>query len=115
MFAGVEPPFGTAVVTEGFAAAGTTQATAPEITGLTTIVTSVPPGSGVQLLRAPYYKQTVVNAGANALNVWPRSGQQLFPTAAVNTAISIAPGRSLGVVVQDDGSAYVIFNASSFG
>jgi hypothetical protein len=115
MCAGITPPFSTAVLTSAFAAAGTTQATAPEITGLTTIVTSVPPGSGVQLLRAPHYKQTIVNAGTNALNIWPRSGQQLFPTAAANTAISIAPGRSLGVVVQDDGSAYVIFNASSFG
>jgi hypothetical protein len=115
MFAGVEPPFGVAVVSSTFAAAGTTQVTAPVLSGLTTIVTTVPPGSGVQLLRAPHYKQTVVNAGANSLNVWPRSGQTLYPTAAANTAVSLATGRSLGIVAQDDDSAYVIFNSSSFG
>lgn len=61
------------------AAAGTTQGTATELTAADNEVTTVAAGSGV--ITSQYIAsgdtQTVFNAGANALNVYPTSGMKI--------------------------------------
>lgn len=60
-------------------AAGTTQGTATELTAADSEVTTVASGAGVVLSSklAPGDEQTVFNAGANPLKVYPPSGFQI--------------------------------------
>lgn len=77
-------------------AAGTTQGTATELTAADSEVTTVASGAGVVLSSqiAPGDEQTVFNAGANALKIYPPSGMKINAltanvpmTLATNTAI----------------------------
>ena len=60
-------------------AAGTTQATATELTSADNEVTTVASGAGVVLFSTATAgdTQTVFNAGANALRVYPQSSQRI--------------------------------------
>ena len=106
-------PIGYEVLEQAATAAGTTQATATPLNALTSIVTTVPPGSGVQVIRPARFRQMIINAGTNPLNVWPLPGMSLYP-AATNEAVTLQPGRTLGLVVDNDQSAFIVFNTSSF-
>ena len=107
-------PIGMSVLNPAVTAAGATQATATQLDAFTSIVTTVSPGAGVQIVRPAKYRQIVVNLGANALNVWPRSNMALFPSAT-NVAVVVQPGMTLGLVVFNDQQAFCIFNTASFG
>ena len=65
-------------------AAGTTQGTATELTAADSEVTTVASGAGVVLSSklAPGDEQTVFNAGANPLKIYPPSGLQINALAA---------------------------------
>lgn len=65
-------------------AAGTTQGTATELTAADNDVTTVAANSGVVLSSkgAPGDTQTVFNAGANPLNVYPPSGMKINALSA---------------------------------
>jgi hypothetical protein len=70
-------------------AAGTTQGTATLLTTSQNIVTTVAAGSGVIIAGMSYPTQSVVNAGANPLLVYPNSGAQ-FGTSGTNVAFTIS-------------------------
>ena len=72
-------------------AAGTTQGTATELTATDNEVSTVAANSGVVLASklAPGDEQTVYNAGANPLKVYPPSGMKIRPLAA-NAAMTLA-------------------------
>ena len=65
-------------------AAGTTQGTATELTAADNELTTVAAGSGVALASAIAAgdSQTVFNAGANAVKVYPPSGMKINALAA---------------------------------
>ena len=71
-------------------AAGTTQGTATELTATDNEVTTVGANAGVVLASklAPGDEQTVYNAGANPLKVYPPSGLKIRPLAA-NAAMTL--------------------------
>lgn len=71
-------------------AAGTSQGTATELTATDNEVTTVASGAGVVLASklAAGDEQTVFNAGANALKVYPPSGFRIRPLAA-NAAMTL--------------------------
>jgi hypothetical protein len=107
-------PLGYSLFDANITAAGADQSSATRLTGFTSIVTSVPLNSGVQIIPALHVTQIIFNAGAGPLNIYPQSGMALYPNSA-NAAVVVQPGHSIGVVVQDATHAYLIFNTSSFG
>ncbi len=80
----------------GIVAAGTSQATATTLSAQDSEVTTVSSGTGVILnpLIAPSEEQTIFNAGANALKVYPPTGMQ-FNSLPTNTAIILATNTGL--------------------
>lgn len=72
-------------------AAGTTQGTATELTAADNELTTVAAGSGVALSAslAAGDSQTVFNAGANAVKVYPPSGMKINALAA-NAPMTLA-------------------------
>ena len=91
-------------------AAGTTQGTATELTATDNEVTTVAAGAGVVLSSklAPGDEQTVFNAGANAVKIYPTSGMKINSLTAnapmmlgTNTAVifkCISTTRVYGVL-----------------
>lgn len=79
--------------------AGTTQADAAKITTDLTVFTTVALNSGAVLPAATQAGEDgfVVNAGANALALYPPTGHQLN-AAAANAAVSVAAGKSAHAV-----------------
>ena len=111
--AGLSGPLSTVICKDTAAAvsaAGTTQATATELTAADNELTTVGAGAGVALASAlaPGDSQTVFNAGANAVKVYPPSGFKInaLPTnapmlLAVNTGCiykCISTTRVFGVL-----------------
>lgn len=80
-------------------AAGTTQATATQLTASDSEVTTVASNSGVVLssLIAPGEQQSVFNAGLNALKVYPPTGMN-FNSLPANSAITLA--TNTGVLLR---------------
>ena len=92
--AGLSLPLASALckdVATSVAAAGTTQATATELTAAACEVTSVAAGAGVVLSSqlAAGDSQGVFNAGANAVKVYPPTGMQINALAA-NVPMTLA-------------------------
>src|SRR5260221_25355 len=83
-------------VATSLSAAGTTQATATELTAEASEITTVASGSGCVLSSklAPGDSQTVFNAGANALKIYPPSGMKINALAS-NAPMSL--GTNTGV------------------
>lgn len=71
-------------VATSVSAAGTTQATATELTAADSEVTTVASGAGCVLSSklAPGDSQTVFNAGANALKIYPTAGMKINALSA---------------------------------
>lgn len=94
----------------GITAAGTTQATATTLNAQENEVTTVAAGSGVSLhpLLVPGEIQTVFNAGANELKVYPASGVKINALTAnlpmilpTNTGVlfrSVSTTRVFGIL-----------------
>ena len=80
----------------GLSAAGTTQGTATAISKTNSVFTTVASGAGATLpnlapVNGAFAEFTVVNAGANALLLYPASGNTINALAA-NAALSVAAG-----------------------
>ena len=56
--------------------------------------------------------QTVVNEGANNLNVYPLNGMT-FVGLSQNAPYSIAPGKAVGIVASSLTQAYIVFGTPS--
>jgi hypothetical protein len=96
-------------------AAGTDQGTAAALTALITVVTSVPASAGVMIATTLYQIQVIVNAGANTLSIYPRSGMA-FGTASANAAIQIDAGQAISLIATSGTQAYVLSGSPwSFG
>ena len=85
--AGASGPLAAAICKDtesGISAAGTTQGTATELTAAVSEITTVAAGAGVVLNAslAAGDEQSVFNAGANAVKVYPPSGFQINALAA---------------------------------
>ena len=80
---GTVTPLTVATVATGISAAGTTQGTATALTAGTNYVSTVASGAGVVLLGLTAGSaQTVYNAGANTLKVYPPTGSKINQLAA---------------------------------
>jgi hypothetical protein len=88
-------------------AAGTNQATAATLTALITVVTSVPASTGVMVATTLYQIQVIINAGANALSIYPRTGMA-FGTASANAAIQLDAGQAISLIATSSTQAYVL-------
>ena len=100
--AGISMPLAQAVlqdVATSLSAAGTTQGTATELTATDSEITTVAAGAGVVLSSklAPGDSQTVFNAGANAVKIYPPSGMKIN-NLATNAAMSL--GTNTGCFFQ---------------
>ena len=92
--AGLSLPLASAIckdVATSVSAAGTTQGTATELTAADNELTTVGAGAGVALASALAAgdSQTVFNAGANAVKVYPPSGMRINALAA-NAPMTLA-------------------------
>ena len=90
--AGLSLPLASAIckdVGAAISAAGTTQGTATELTAADNELTTVGAGSGVALASALASgdSQTVFNAGANAVKVYPPTGMKIN-ALATNAAMT---------------------------
>jgi hypothetical protein len=99
--------------TTAISAAGTNQATATALTSMYNVVTTVAASSGVRL---PVPAQsglrcTVVNRGANTLNIYPASGGAI-DGAAVNAAFAL---QSNATIVFESSSGTQWFTVGSYG
>lgn len=84
----------TNAVTLGVTATGTRQLTATQLIPGWTLVTTVPPGTGVLLPPPSVGGETKVwNLGANALLVYPAVGTQI-DSLGPNNPYSLAPGKT---------------------
>lgn len=95
--------------TSAITAAGATQGTATVLTTSYNIVTTVAAGTGVRL-QTPSgagYITTVVNRGANALNVYPDTGDQI-DNAAANSPVVLPVGASATYQAASTGQWYTI-------
>lgn len=86
-------------VSTSVSAAGTTQGTATELTAADSEVTTVASGAGVVLSSklSPGDSQSVFNAGANQLKVYPTSGMK------INSLVANAPmtlGTNTGCIFK---------------
>ena len=93
--AGLSVPLAAAIcqdVGTSLSAAGTTQGTATELVSADSELTTVGAGAGVVLSSklAAGDSQTVFNAGANAVKVYPPSGMKINALAA-NAPMLLAP------------------------
>ena len=100
--AGASGPLGAAICKDtesGISAAGTTQATATELTAADSEITTVAAGTGVVLNAslAAGDSQSVFNAGANAVRVYPPSG---FRINALSTNAAMLLARNTGVIFK---------------
>ncbi|MDE3022999.1 MAG: hypothetical protein KGI54_14265 [Pseudomonadota bacterium] len=92
----------------GLTAAGTTQGTAYAITTQSSVFTNVASGTGAMLPSVkPGTIMPVLNRGANALTLYPFTGQS-FETLAANAPISIPPGSSNQIIYAGGTQCYVI-------
>ena len=92
--AGLSLPLAAAICKDtatAISAAGTTQGTATELTATDNELTTVGAGSGVALASAIATgdSQTVFNAGANAVKVYPPSGMKIN-ALATNAPMTLA-------------------------
>jgi hypothetical protein len=92
--------------------AGTTQATAAAITTDLTVFTTVALNAGAILPVATQAGEDcfVVNAGANALSLYPPTGG-ILNAAAANAAVSVAAGKSAHAVFAGSGRWVVVVSA----
>ena len=100
--AGLSLPLAAAICQDtqaAVSAAGTTQGTATELTAADSEVTTVAAGAGVVLSSdlAAGDEQSVFNAGANALKVYPPSGFKIN-ALATDTAMTLA--TNTGVIFK---------------
>lgn len=89
---------------------GSTQGAATALTATVTIATTVAAGTGVRLT-LPY--QLVINAGANALSVYPNSGASITgggTALAANAAFSVGVGSSAVFVCSSSSACYASFS-----
>jgi hypothetical protein len=78
-------------------ATGTNQATAYAITNTISFVSTTAAGTGVILpVASGNAFHTIVNHGANDLNVWPHVGESIYP-AGVNVALVLPSGATLNI------------------
>jgi hypothetical protein len=79
---------------DAISAAGTTQATATQLTAMVNTVSTVASGSGVALPPSKAGRQiTVINTGANALLVYPAQGaSDTINGVAATNGVSLFPG-----------------------
>jgi hypothetical protein len=86
----------------GISAAGTTQATATQLTGTFNIVTTAAAGTGVGLIKGRAGGHCIVrNSGANPLLIYPRNGDSAAINAqAINTAITVQVNSTAYFVAQ---------------
>jgi hypothetical protein len=85
-------------VADSVTAAGTVQGDATAITKDINVITTAPSGAGVRLpATTPGLRMTIVNEGANSVNVYPASGAQVN-SLATNAAYSLAVGARLDFV-----------------
>jgi hypothetical protein len=93
----------TAMATYGLVAAGAAQSDAMPISGRYNVVANVAAGSGVVLPQLPNAGQVEVvalNRGANALLIYPFSGNAI-ESGSVNASVSLAAG-STAVFLSSD-------------
>ena len=93
--AGISLPLSEAIckdVATSLSAAGTSQGTATELTSADSEITTVAVGAGCVLSSklAPGDQQTVFNAGANAMKLYPPSGMKIN-ALGTNAAMLLAP------------------------
>ena len=88
-------------------AAGTTQATATQLTGNFTIVSVTGANSGVQILDTSRGFQALYNAGASTLTVYG-NGTQTINGIAGATGISVPTTKSLFLIPAGTGSIGVV-------
>lgn len=94
-------------------AAGTTQATAAAITSDITVYTTVAASAGAILPAASAAGADdffVVNAGANALSLYPPTGGKIN-AGATNAAVSVPVGKSAHVVFAGSGQWVAVVSA----
>jgi hypothetical protein len=88
----------------GLTAAGSSQSTALVLTTYENYVSTVAPGTGVQisqtLMTAGYRDILIVNEGTNPLTVWPASGDTINALGANVQGPAIAPGTAMLLKVK---------------
>jgi hypothetical protein len=95
----------------GISAAGATQGTATALTKDINEVTTVAAGTGVILFASAAGNRVhIANAGANALAVYPASGEAINALAA-NTAFSLPAGKNAIFFCAATGKWYVVLTA----
>lgn len=97
-------------VATGISAAGSTQGTATIINRELNVVSTVASGTGVILPSSIGTTFVVVNAGANALNVFPVSGAAI-DTNAANAALALPVGARI-MFIQVSAAQYFTLNAT---
>jgi hypothetical protein len=94
----------------GLTAAGTTQDTALALTNMINVISTTPSGSGVILPNSIGSMVVVINAGANALNVYPVSGAAI-DSLGTNAAFSLSVGAKI-MFIQTSSTQYYTLNAT---
>ena len=85
-------------VADGIVALGSNQGDATAISKDINVITTAAAGTGVRLpATTPGLRMTIVNEGANAINVYPANGAQIN-SLATNAAYSLAVGARLDFV-----------------
>jgi hypothetical protein len=91
-----------------FTAAGTTQATAAAVTATSTLIGTVPAGSGVILpVTSLGTRMEVMNGNATAVNVYPPVGWSFYGSAT-NAPRVLALNYRLAVISGQPGSQYLL-------
>lgn len=83
-------------------AAGTTQGTATVLTSMFNVVTTVAAGTGVM---APTGYSKTLNAGANAVLMYPLSGAQ-FDGVGTNLPVSVPVGGAIEIIMTSSTQGY---------
>lgn len=110
----LDAPIGVAILDPAVTAAGTDQASATQLSALTSIVTAASVGGGVKILPAANYTQIITNTSGQSVNIFPIKGMSISPNA-VNVPYVLLSGRTYGLIVADPLNAYIVFATSSFG
>src|SRR5579859_75757 len=84
----------------GLTAAGTNQVTATPITRQFSEFDTVPSGTGCRLPAVNNVSLTIVNNGANSLNIYPATGDRFFGMA-VNAPMSLPAGQTIFIAATE--------------
>jgi hypothetical protein len=105
---------GNSYTASSVAAVGSDQASAFQLSGSFSLISTGSSGAGVLLATTSGQLQIIFNATPTIKIVYPIAGMTIAPLAT-GAGLTLGSGLSVGIIVTSSTQAYLVFNTTSFG